>query len=192
MPIAADTQLIAFDGTRRLVAGDAAAVLVATRAAEQHGAPGPILLFNRETGEQLDFDLRGPVEEVLARLAPPDAAPEAPPAGPRGPGRPKLGVVAREVTLLPKHWAWLATQRGGASIALRRLVDQASRASEGADRTRRRREAGYRFMSAMAGNFPGFEEAMRAYFAGDVAAFGAHSAEWPVDVREEAGRYVVE
>lgn len=192
MPIATDTQLVAFDGTRRIAAGDAAAVLVATRAAVRHHAPGPVLLFDRDSGEQIDVDLRGSVEEIVGRLLPArDAVPDAPPA-PRGPGRPKLGVVAREVTLLPRHWAWLATQRGGASVALRRLVDQASRATEGADRTRRRREAGYRFMSAMAGNLPGFEEAMRAFFAGDVAGFGAHTAEWPVDVREEAGRYVVE
>ena len=76
-------------------------------------------------------------------------------------------MVAREVTLLPRHWEWLAQQSGGASVALRRLVDQARRGTEDKDRIRRAQEAAYRFMSAMAGNRPNFEDAIRALFAGD-------------------------
>ncbi len=78
------------------------------------------------------------------------------PAEPRGRGRPKLGVVAREVTLLPRHWDWLNAQPGGASVALRKLVEQARRANGDADRARAAREAAYHFMSAMAGDLPAF------------------------------------
>ena len=112
-----------------------------------------------------------------------DAEPEA---IPRGPGRPRLGVVPREVTLLPRHWQWLSGQPGGASVALRRLVDEARRASVGADRVRRSQEVAYRFMSALTGNLPGFEEAIRALFAGDGVAFEARVADWPEDVRTYA------
>ncbi len=107
---------------------------------------------------------------------------------PRGPGRPRLGVVAREVTLLPRHWDWLSSQPGGASVALRKLVEQARRRNEGKDRLRRSQEAAYRFMSALAGNLPGFEEATRAFFAGDQERFDDQTESWPVDVRDHARR----
>jgi hypothetical protein len=97
-------------------------------------------------------------------------------------------VIAREVTLLPRHWDWLATQPGGASIALRKLVEEARRASTGKDRLRQAQEAAYRFMSAMAGDLAGFEEATRALFANDRAGFGACVAQWPADIREYAER----
>ena len=103
-----------------------------------------------------------------------------------GPGRPRLGVVAREVTLLPRHWDWLNDQPGGASAALRRLVDQARKANAGRDRIRRAQEATYRFMSAMAGDEPGFEEATRALFAGRPAVFDALTDAWPPDVRDHS------
>lgn len=112
----------------------------------------------------------------------------APEAVPRGPGRPKLGVVAREVTLLPRHWEWLNGQPGGASVALRKLVDEARRANDGKDRVRQAREAAYRFMSVMAGNERGFEEATRALFAGDRERFEEFVASWPADVRDHAKR----
>ena len=99
---------------------------------------------------------------------------------------PELGVVAREVTLLPRHWDWLAGQPGGASVTLRKLVEQARKDNEGKDRLRRAREAAYRFLSAMAGNLPGFEEAARALFAGHRDRFAAVVAPWPQDVREHA------
>ena len=108
--------------------------------------------------------------------------------GPRGPGRPKLGVVAREVTLLPRHWEWLAQQSGGASVAIRRLVEEARRAGEDKDRIRQAQEAAYRFMSAIAGNKPHYEDAIRALFAGEQARFEKLIAEWPADVRDHASR----
>ena len=92
---------------------------------------------------------------------------------PRGRGRPKLGVVAREVTLLPRHWDWLNSQSGGASVALRKLVEAARLAGDDKDRTRHAQEAAYRFMTALAGNLPGYEEATRALYAADPARFDA-------------------
>ena len=105
------------------------------------------------------------------------------PDTPRGPGRPRMGVVAREITLLPRHWEWLAGQSGGASVALRKLVDAARRDSEGHDRVRLARNVAYKFMSTMAGHEAGFEEASRALFAGDQARFGVLIAAWPIDVQ---------
>ena len=97
-------------------------------------------------------------------------------------------MVAREVTLLPRHWEWLAQQTGGASVALRKLVDEARRANKDKDRIRLAQEAAYRFMSAMAGNKPHYEDAIRALFAGDAARFEKLIAEWPADVRDHARR----
>ena len=106
----------------------------------------------------------------------------------RRPGRPKLGVVAREVTLLPRHWEWLNGQPGGASVALRKLVEEASRAKVGLDRARRARDAAYRFLTAMAGDMPGFEEAIRALFAGNSEGFQSQTEAWPPDIRDYSYR----
>jgi hypothetical protein len=145
----------------------------------------PVLIFDDMTGEMIELDLRGTPEDVMARLAP-----EPSPADglPRGPGRPKLGVVAREVTLLPRHWDWLNGQPGGASVALRKLVEEASRAKVGLDRARRARDAAYRFLTAMVGDLPGFEEAIRALFAGDSSGFRSRTGAWPPDIRDHAYR----
>ena len=112
-------------------------------------------------------------------------ATDAPPA-PRSPGRPKLGVVAREVTLLPRHWEWLAAQPGSASVTLRKLVEAARKASTDADLMREARDATYRFTLVMAGNEVGFEEATRALYAGDRERFEYHIASWPANVRDHA------
>ena len=173
----------AFEGLRRLASGPLADVVLAIRRATQL-ASGPIAVFSDSTGRAVDLDLRGSDDEVRARLdepAPPNAAPET---APRGRGRPKLGVVAREVTLLPRHWEWLNAQPGGASVALRKLVDEARRASGDKDRLRAARDAAYHFMSAMAGDFPGFEEASRALFADDRRRFASQIAAWPDDIRD--------
>jgi hypothetical protein len=182
-----DTRCTAFDGRRRIASGGLGDVVVALKQAVDRGAQGPVLVFDDETSEPIELDLRGTPADVLARIAPAPRDGDAPPT-PRGPGRPRLGVVAREVTLLPRHWEWLASQPGGASVALRKLVDDARRASEPADRARRAREAAYRFMSAMAGNEPGFEEATRALFNDDRAGFARHTESWPADVRDHARR----
>jgi hypothetical protein len=179
---------IAFEGDRRIAAGDLHEVARAAKATLDHHSDTTILVFDGRTGAPIDLDFRGSINDVLARLPEgPPASPDdtAPPAS-RGRGRPKLGVVAREVTLLPRHWDWLAQQRGGASVALRRLVEQARRGGDDKDRPRQAQEAAYRFMAAMAGNRPHYEEAIRALFAPDRARFEKLIAGWPVDVRDHA------
>lgn len=179
----------AFEGSRLLASGPLAEVALAVRRAAGSDPGDPILVFDDATGGVVDLDLRGSDDEVLARLAPPADAPAEPAAeGRRGRGRPRLGVVSREVTLLPRHWEWLAAQPGGASVTLRRLVEEARRAGGEQERARTARDAGYRFMSAMAGDLPGFEEATRALFAGDRAGFERQIAGWPDAVRGYAAR----
>jgi len=185
MPTHADSRCTAFDGARRLAQGTLAEVAVAVARAESRAAAGPLLVFDDETGAVIDVDTRGTEADVAARHAP--RAPE-----PRGPGRPKLGVVAREVTLLPRHWEWLAAQPGGASVALRKLVEEARRRDDSTERARRAREAAYRVMHALAGDRPHFEEASRALFAADRATFRAKIARWPKDIREHLDQLAFE
>ncbi|MDB5456694.1 MAG: hypothetical protein JWP92_2279 [Caulobacter sp.] len=167
----------AFEADRRLAAGPLLAVALAVQARLAADPAAAVLIFDPD-GKAVDLDLRGGPEALAARLTP--ATPS------RGPGRPKLGVTAREVTLLPRHWDWLATQPGGASVALRRLVEAARREAEAPDRQRRGRDAAYRFLTALAGDRPGYEEACRALFAGDAAGFADRMADWPADVRNHA------
>ncbi len=185
----------AFLGGRLLAAGPLVAVALAVKAAGADAAGA--LVFDDLTGRVVDLDLRGTEADIRARLpaptpdprpAPTPESPDGEPDGPRGRGRPKLGVVAREVTLLPRHWDWLGAQPGGASVVLRRLVEEARRRDEGGNRVRERREAAYRFLSAVAGDYPGFEDAARALFAGDRAGLERRMAAWPPDVRDHALR----
>src|SRR4051812_42277655 len=152
----------AFQGERRLASGPLSAVALAVKRAKPAESE-PIAMFSDATGRPIDLDLRGSDQEVLARL--PQAGEAVVPAAPRGRGRPKLGVVPREVTLLPRHWEWLNAQPGGASVALRRLVEEARRTHADRDERRTTRDAAYHFMSAMAGDPPGLWEACRALFA---------------------------
>ena len=175
----------AFEGVRRLAAGPLAEIAPAIQRAERQ-ASEPIAIFSDATGRAVDLDLRGSVDEMLAWLAASANAADVPALSsePRGRGRPKLGVVAREVTLLPRHWEWLNAQPGGASVALRKLVDEARRANGDRDRQRAARDAAYHFMSAMAGNLANFEEASRALFADDRRRFTGLIASWPADIRD--------
>jgi hypothetical protein len=175
----------AFEGQQRLAAGPLPDVALAIKGHTRRTA-APIVIFSDATGRPIDLDLRGSNDEVLARL-PAGARPaEAGASEPRGRGRPKLGVVAREVTLLPRHWEWLNAQPGGASVALRKLVEEARRANGDRDRQRAARDAAYHFMSAMAGNLANFEEASRALFADDRRKFAGLIAAWPADIRDHA------
>ncbi|MDY7510422.1 MULTISPECIES: DUF2239 family protein [Ralstonia] len=179
----------AFAGTQRLAGGPVRDVARAVKTHLDAHPESQVLVFDNTSAHPVEFDLRGTVEDVVARIdqaAPSAAEPAESENRPRGPGRPKLGVIAREVTLLPRHWDWLAAQPGGASVTLRKLVEDARRAAEGADRRRVAQEAAYRFMSAMAGNAAGFEEATRALFAADAAAFESLTHSWPADVRDFA------
>ena len=175
----------AFEGQRRLISGTLADVALALKHAGRPSAP--IIIFSDASGRPIDLDLRGSDDEIIARLpdtARPSPVPAADPTEPRGRGRPKLGVVAREVTLLPRHWEWLGAQPGGASVALRKLVEEARRASGDKDRERQARDAAYHFMSTMAGNLAQFEEASRALFADDRRRFTGLIADWPADIRD--------
>src|SRR3954454_3959812 len=174
----------AFEGRRRLVTGTLAEVALAVKRA---GEAAPIIIFNDATGRSLDLDLRGSDDEIVARLpkaTPAPVEPEAHASEPRGRGRPKLGVVAREVTLLPRHWEWLNARPGGASVALRKLVEEARRATGDEERERQARDAAYYFMSTMAGDLAQFEEASRALFADDRRRFTGLIADWPADIRD--------
>lgn len=191
MSVSPKTRCTAFGGTRRIASGDLAHV--AAKAKESVDRGGHVLLFDDDTSQPIELDFRGTPEDVASRLAattgqdaPDLPRPDEPPQ--RGPGRPKLGVVAREITLLPRHWDWLSSQPGGASVALRKLVDQARHANEGKDRIRLSQEAAYRFMVAMAGDLPGFEEATRALFAGDASRFDEEIKAWPADIRDHASK----
>jgi uncharacterized protein len=173
----------AFDGTRRITSGPYLRVALSLKAYD-HAHPGTsVLIFDDTTGKQIGFDLRGSDAEIAARLQ--KRFPAAGADQPRAPGRPRLGVVAREVTLLPRHWEWLAAQPGGASVTLRKLVEEARRSDPPSKaKLRSLQERAYHFMSAMAGNLPNFEEASRALFANDMARMKELIAGWPDDVRD--------
>ncbi len=172
-----EPQFTAFNGDKMLSAGPMRTVGIAVKRAIARKAAGPVLVYDDATGRAVDLDIRGSDAEFLARLASGDFA------SPRGPGRPKLGVTAREVTLLPRHWDWLNAQPGGASVTLRKLVEEARKANAGKERKREAQNAAYHFMSAMAGNLPGYEEALRALFADDRERFVSLIAGWPKDIR---------
>jgi hypothetical protein len=187
----------AFHGHRRLASGPLHEVALAVKNATESGDDDSIFIYDDATGRMIDVDTRGSAEEVVARLTPPVVGLEQEPAPARGEvdptdgelrgrGRPKLGVVAREVTLLPRHWDWLGIQPGGASVALRKLVEEARRTSGDRDRTRAAQEAAYHFMSMIAGDLPQFEEATRALFAYERRRFSDLVANWPEDVRDHA------
>jgi uncharacterized protein len=185
-----DTGYVAFDGDYCIASGDLRAVARAAKEALDRRKDASILVFDGRSGP-IEIDFRGSLDDVLARLPQlPGAAAAEDAAIPalRGPGRPKLGVVAREITLLPRHWEWLAQQSGGASVALRRLVDEARRANKDKDRTRQAQEAAYRFIAAMGENKPHYEEVARALFAADAGRFETWTASWPADVRDHARR----
>ena len=182
-----DTLCTAFSGHRLVASGPLPQVVLACKDVVDARAHAPLLIFDDRSGRTLEVDFRGTPKQVLARLQAPAATPAASGTA-RGPGRPKLGVVAREVTLLPRHWEWLGEQPGGASATLRRLVEDARRGNGPRERARRSAEALERFMLAMAGDLPGYEEATRSFYRTDRAGFEAHTAKWPKDVRAHARR----
>lgn len=163
---------------------------VAVRAAWDHVASGSgerLAVYDDWSGRPVDLDLRGSVDEAVARAL--GEGEPAPSERRAGPGRPRLGVVSREVSLLPRHWEWLGDQPGGASAALRKLVEEARKAGAG-DGVRRAREAAYRLLVELGGDRPGFEEASRALFAGDEERLATITERWPPDVRTQVLRFV--
>ncbi len=177
-----DTNYTAFLGEAQIASGPLETVLAALKPRFDRDTGAMFLIFEDETGRQVDFDLRGTLKEAQERARPPHAR--------TGPGRPKLGVVSREVSLLPRHWDWLERQPNGASAALRRLVEQAGKQEPGEQRARRLIEAAGRFLSAMAGNLPGYEEATRALYNGNRERFEELIRDWPPDIRRHAQHLV--
>jgi uncharacterized protein len=183
-----DPTWVAFEHHRRTARGTPGDVIAALgqRLAE-HPDAMPVVL-DATTSERIELNWRLPPDGLLALVpAPPPATAgdEAPEEPARGPGRPKLGVTAREVTLLPRHWDWLARQPGGASVALRKLVQSALREGSAADTKRRATDAAYRFMATVAGDLPAYEEVSRALFAGELERLRSLVSGWPADVSEQ-------
>lgn len=176
----------AFSGTHRIASGELRHVAMKAKQAFDASPERPVLVFDDADARTLELPLELPAADLLAWLSRPQPQASGAPETPRRPGRPKLGVVPREVTLLPRHWDWLAAQPGGASVALRKLVDDARKVNAGDDRRRAAQEASYRFILVMAGDAPGFEDAARALFAGDAQRFESLLLAWPEDVREHA------
>jgi len=180
------TTYTAFAGQRRIVTDELGVMLAQTKAYIDVGEAEPILIFDDRTGRQIDFDFRGSIEDVLDRLASHPLAGTF--EGQKGPGRPRLGVVSKEITLLPRHWEWLGQQSGGISAALRRMVEREMKHKPDDQAVRKAVEAAHNFMSAMAGDLPGYEEASRALFAHDGARLEALIRMWPQDIREHVTR----
>ena len=193
----------AFEERRKLLSGPLVEVALAVKTAIDKGSSKTFLVFDDATGRVIDLDLRGSKAEIVERLSRPfrqfkgrfashpskaSEPVEGEASEPRGRGRPKLGVVAREVTLLPRHWEWLAAQPGGASATLRRLVEEARRMGGSRQQRRAAQEAAYRFMLAIAGDLPGYEEGLRALFADDRAKLEECIAAWPEEIRAYAIR----
>src|SRR5437660_1069198 len=162
----------AFSRHRKIAAGPLETFIPVLKAWTDHASGEPPLIFDDQTGKQVDFDLRGTPQQAIDRAIPP-----------RRPGRPKLGVIPREISLLPRHWEWLEQQPNGASAAIRRLVDDARKNAPDRQRARRAIDAAGRVLSALAGNLPAYEEASRALYAGDRALLNDLTAAWPSDIR---------
>ncbi len=174
---------VCFNGANKIAAGSLAQVALAAWQLAQSQPTAATLTFERQTGKVVDLNLSGSQPDIADRYEPKIEA-----VAKRG--RPKLGVVAREITLLPRHWEWLAQQPGGSSVALRRLVDAARKDHMTEGVSRERIAAAYSFMSAIAGDFPGFEEASRALFAHEFAKLKKITTNWPKDIRDELMLYV--
>lgn len=175
----------AFAGHSKLANGELNEVVLEVKRQAECYPETVVLVFSDLTGKQMDFDLRGSKAEVLERLH--IYRPQAEVAVEQvGPGRPKLGVVSREISLLPRHWEWLATQSGGASATLRRLIEDAKKSSSAKNSIKQAQERTYKFLAAIAGDFPHYEEALRALFANDANAFAQRMSKWPQDIRHHA------
>lgn len=181
---AAMTACTAFQGDRLLLSGPLLDVALAVKSVIQDNPSSVVLTFDDATGRVLDLDLRGTRADIIGRLSRAHRSATAAGASePHGRGRPRLGVIAREVTLLPRQWEWLAAQPNGASAALRRLVDEARRNGSSEQQRRAAREAAYRFMLGIGGDLPGYEEGTRALFADDQRKLRQCIASWPKDIR---------
>lgn len=186
-----NNEYYAFEQQKLIASGSESELREKIKKYIKQGDAHNILVFNRSTGRQVELDLRGDDAEPKADLDSPigDIDTDKAHSAKKPRGRPKLGVVGREVTLLPRHWQWLDKQRGGASAALRRLVDEERKNNAAEDQVRESQDCANRFMYAMAGDLSGFEEAVRALYARDKLCFEAETAAWPVDIRRCARQF---
>ncbi|MCM2310529.1 MAG: DUF2239 family protein [Steroidobacteraceae bacterium] len=179
---------LAFMDDKCIASGSLLEVALAVRRTLDAGATASIVVLHARTAHVVDLDLRGTADDIASRLTaaasavvPGDSTQH--PARAPGPGRPRLGVISREVSLLPRHWNWLATQRGGASAALRRLVDEARQKNGTRDSHRAAQEAVDRYMRVLAGDRSHYEDALRAFYAGRDEDLFRLAAAWPADIR---------
>ncbi len=172
----------AFEGEKVLASGNLEEVALEIKRRLKKSPSASVLIFSDSTGKEMDLDLSGSESDVLERLKVFMPIAESVPSS-TGPGRPKLGVVAREVSLLPRHWEWLSTQNGGASATIRRLIEDARKDSSGKERVKSAQERAYKVMSVLAGNLPHYEEALRALYAKDKRKYLSLIGDWPSDIR---------
>lgn len=178
-------QFTLFSGHTIVATGDLTTVVTEAKLRLVEGDKERLAIFDNQTGRSVDMDYSGSLEEVVSRVHEHpllQSGPDADAEKRTGPGRPKIGVVSREVSLLPRHWDWLNDQPNGASGTLRMLVEEARKKNAVKDEARHLRDALHKFMWDIAGDFPNFEEATRAFFAKDFDTFRAMIADWPVDV----------
>ncbi len=173
----------AFEGESVIATGRLEEVAIKIKRRKKPKPSATVLIFSDSTGKQMDLDVSGSEEELFERLRVFVAA-EIPGSSSSAPGRPKLGVVAREISLLPRHWEWLATQSGGASAAIRRLVEEARKKPSEKELLRESQERTHKFMTAIAGDFPNYEEALRALYSKDKKGFQSLVRDWPKGIRD--------
>ena len=175
-----------FDGPKLILQGSLSDVIVRVKKRMGKIENSSFLICNDSNGQTLDFNFQGSEKDVLKRL---ETFVSPQPAISKnketvGPGRPKLGVVAREVSLLPRHWEWLALQEGGASVTIRKLVDEAKKKFAEGSSVKQAQERVYKFMSVMAGDLEGYEEALRALYKKDAKKFALEIQAWPEDIKK--------
>jgi hypothetical protein len=176
----------AFEGGELVAKGTLPEVALKVKRRLGKAEHGSVQIFSDDTGNAMDFNFHGSEKEVLKRLEVFTAADGLDAPEGAGPGRPRLGVVSREVSLLPRQWEWLASQSGGASAVLRRLIDEAKRKTSEGHTLKQFQERAYKFMSAIGGDLEGYEEAIRALYKKDRKGFLQRTAAWPRDIREHA------
>lgn len=176
----------AFEGFQKLISADLEKVLLTVKRRLKANRDSSVLIFSDSTGKQMDFDLSGTDADVTDRhkIYTMKTAPPQPTVG-----RPKLGVVPREISLLPSHWEWLNNQTGGASPTIRQLIDEKIKSSS-TDRLKVKtsQEVTYKFLSALAGDLPNFEEAVRYLYRSDRKKFLEQVSGWHKDVVDHALR----
>lgn len=178
---------IAFDATKKIASGDILEVALKVKTHLKKNPNASVVIFDDLTSNQVEIDFRGTAENVLNRLKENLEKIEIPEKTEKiGPGRPKLGVTAKEVTLMPEHWEWLGHQPGGASVTLRRLVEEAKKKNYTKDLLRQAQESTHKFMTVMAGDLPQYEEALRVLYAKDLKKFESIASMWPKDIKEHA------